>query len=90
MKLDDYAIRQYLAESNWKAAVEVLANHFGLQMPADYVVTPVKQFIYDPSAIAVYIGPRLCRWHSVRGFAEREITSRIGLSDIYALVYLSN
>lgn len=90
MKLDDYAIRQYLAECNWKAAVEVLANHFGLQMPQQYDIAFVNQMIYEPSAVAVYIGPRSCRWHSVRGFAEREIPSRMGLSDIHALVYLSN
>ena len=68
MKLYDYAIRQYLTECNWKAATDIVADRFGLQMPADYEVTLVHQ-IAAP-AVIIFYKDTVYRWHSAAGFSQ--------------------
>ena len=84
MKLDDYAIRQHLAECNWKAATDIVAAHFDLQMPADYDVTLVKQ-IAAPSVVIFY-KDTVYRWHSAAGFSQVGLRLPFG-SDPDARIY---
>jgi hypothetical protein len=68
MKLDDYAIRHYIAECNWKAAADIVVAHFKLQMPVDYEVTLVYQ-IAAP-AVVIFYKDTVYRWHSAAGFSK--------------------
>jgi hypothetical protein len=84
MKLDDYAIRQYLAELNWKAATDVVAARFKLQMPAGYEVTLVHQ-IAAPSVVIFY-KDTVYRWHRAAGFSQVGLRLPFG-SDPDARIY---
>lgn len=84
MKLDEYAIRQYIAELNWKAAADIVAARFELQMPADYEVTLVHQ-IAAPSVVIFY-KDTVYRWHAAAGFSKVGLRLPFG-SDPDARIY---
>lgn len=70
MKLNDYAIRQYLAECNWKAATDIVAANFDLQMPQDYELELISEAALP--AVAIYSGALAYRWHSASGFYKSQ------------------
>lgn len=84
MKLEDYAIRQYLAECDWKAATDIVAAHFDLQMPADYEVKLVHQIA--ASSVVIFYKDAVYRWHAAAGFSQVELRLPFG-SDPDARIY---
>lgn len=87
MKLHDYAIKEHLAERDWKAAAEIVASYFGLQMPADYEIVFNRRSLPNKK-ICIYYGPRSYRWYSNGGFGHGDMPHRVGDTGIYARIYL--
>jgi len=87
MKLDNYAIRQYLDAKNWQAAVSIVANHFNLQMPADYEIEFTER-VAGPKVI-IYCGNMVYCWNPTFGLVTStlERTGRL-VTITYARIYL--
>jgi hypothetical protein len=85
MKLNDYAIRQCLAECNWKAATDIVAANFDLQMPQDYEVKLISEAAWLP-AVVIYSGALAYRWHSAGGFYKSQYSTVVFKSGMHVRI----
>ena len=68
MKLDHYAIAEYMAARDWRASARILADHFGLKIQLPDEISIYHDYI-DEAVIYVYHDRASYRWNSSGGFA---------------------
>jgi len=69
MKLDDYAIKQHIADCNWRAAIDMVADHFAIKIPKSISIR-FSRSENSNSQVSVFDGHLAYHWLSPGGFVR--------------------
>jgi uncharacterized membrane protein len=69
MKLEDYAIRQHIADCNWRAAVDMVADHFAIKIPQSISIGFIRSD-NSKSQVSIFNGSLAYHWLSSGSFVR--------------------
>ena len=69
MKLHDYAISQHIADCDWRAAVDMVADHYGINIPKSIGIGIIRSD-NSMSQVSIFNGSLAYHWLSSGGFVR--------------------
>jgi hypothetical protein len=72
MKLEDYAIKGHIAACDWRAAVDMVADHYGINIPKSIGIGIIRSDD-SRSQVSIFDGHLAYHWWSSTGFVRIDI-----------------